>query len=402
MAELPLWTVLRSRDEFDDADLPLLTVKSDFGVELRDMSQGRQPSEDMSTYRVVQAGDLVVNRLWARFGAYGAARQAGIISPAYWVFRVDGSRIEPRFLHYLLRSAPYRHEIGRRSKNMPPNGFELPWEQFRKITIPELQLQEQRRIADFLDAETALMHRAVEVMHRQVDVLAERRMQALDVVWPVDPDAPTKRLGYGTQLVTSGSRGWAEFVGDAGSLFFRSANLRRDSLSPNLTSLAYVQLPPSVAAEASRSRISEGDVLVGITGANTGWVTLVDDSVKGGNVSQHVCLVRPVRGEIHGRWLAFLIASPTIQTELMGSQYGGTKTQLSLPDIRDLRVPVLPFSRQKELAAEVDGLLENLDKQRDLRNRQLGVLAERRQALITAAVTGQIDVSTASGRGIED
>ncbi|MEU7947416.1 restriction endonuclease subunit S [Micromonospora taraxaci] len=309
--------------------------------------------------------------------------------------------LSSRFAWYFLNSFDAKQQI--RILSSTTTGLQnLSASTIGELQIPIPGLAEQRRIVDFLDAETARMDRAGEAMRRQIDVLAERRLQALDTVWPADPDAPMKRLGYGTRLVTSGSRGWADFVGDSGSIFFRSANLRRDSLSPNLTSLAYVRLPPSVTVEASRSRIRGGDVLVGITGANTGWVALADDSLKGGNVSQHVCLVRPARGEIHGRWLAYLISSPTIQTGLMGSQYGGTKTQLSLPDIRDLRVPVLPIASQKDVAAEMDGTLEILDRQRELRNQQLRVLAERRQALITAAVTGQIDVSTASGRGIED
>ncbi|WFE54909.1 restriction endonuclease subunit S [Micromonospora sp. WMMD1155] len=292
-------------------------------------------------------------------------------------------------------------EYERLGKNQPPNQFDIAWEVFRAIEVPLPKLQEQRRIADFLDVEIARIDRLGEAMRRQVETLAQRRLRALDRAWPA-LDMPTKRLGYGAQLVTSGSRGWADFAGDSGSRFFRSANLRRDSLQPNLASLAYVQLPASVETEALRSQIREGDVLIGITGANAGWVTLADHSIDGGNVSQHVCLVRPVRNEIDGRWLAYLIASPIVQTRLMGSQYGGTKTQLSLPDIRDIRIPVLPLEAQQELAAEVDGLLNSLDKQRDLRKQQLSVLAERRQALITAAVTGQIDVSTASGRGIED
>lgn len=86
----------------------------------------------------------------------------------------------------------------------------------------------------------------------------------------------------------------------------------------------------------------------------------------------------------------------------MGSQYGGTKTQLSLPDIRDLRVPVIPIEEQEKLSGEITLQVNRIDSLRSLRSRQLGLLAERRQALITTAVTGQIDVSTASGRGIEE
>jgi hypothetical protein len=53
----PLWSILRSREEYGYADLPLLTVISEYGVRVRDLSTGRAPAEDLSTYRVVRTGD---------------------------------------------------------------------------------------------------------------------------------------------------------------------------------------------------------------------------------------------------------------------------------------------------------------------------------------------------------
>ncbi|MEU1241044.1 hypothetical protein ABZ388_11860 [Micromonospora parva] len=343
-------------------------------------------------------GDVLFSKLRPYLAKSFLPHSPGTATGELLVLR-PGPLVDERFLFYATLSSPWVEWA-----NTTAYGIKMPrtsWDLIGEYRMWLPSREEQRRISKFLDAATAQIGRLGEAMRQQIAVLAERRSRALDSVWPVR-DTPSKRLGYGTQLVTSGSRGWADFVGDFGSLFFRSANLRRDSLQPNLTSLAYVQLPTSVKTEALRSQIRKGDVLVGITGANTGWTTFADDSIEGGNVSQHVCLVRPARDEIDGRWLAYLIASPTVQTRLLGSQYGGTKTQLSLPDIRDIRVPVLSLQKQQGLAAEVDGLLESLDQQRDLRKRQLGVLAERRQALITATVTGQIDVSAASGRGIED
>jgi len=81
----------------------------------------------------------------------------------------------------------------------------------------------------------------------------------------------------------------------------------------------------------------------------------------------------------------------------MGSQYGGTKTQLSLPDIRNIRIPDIPLEEQRRLVREVERTEELINRQKSLRKKQLSLLAERRQALITAAVTGQIDVTTARG-----
>ncbi|MEV5312595.1 restriction endonuclease subunit S [Streptomyces sp. NPDC052610] len=263
-------------------------------------------------------------------------------------------------------------------------------------------LDEQRRIADFLDAETARLDALATAMNSQDAALQQRRLRVLDFASEHAPKAPLVRLGYLSSLVTSGSRGWGDFVSDTGSLFFRSANLYPDRVQPKLTNLVYVQVPAAAASEAQRSRIEPGDVLVGITGANAGWVCLANDEVAGGHVSQHVCLVRPDKNRINVDWLAFLIASPATQSKLMGNQYGGTKTQLSLPDIREIRIPVLPVEQQAQITHSIKRQIDAIDRQRLLRQRQLVLLAERRQSLITAAVTGQFDVTTASGRNVTD
>ncbi|WP_147286242.1 restriction endonuclease subunit S [Streptomyces parvulus] len=275
-------------------------------------------------------------------------------------------------------------------------------ENFHPMPLLVPPLEEQRRIADFLDSETARLDALAKAMNSQDASLKQRRMGVLDFASGHAPGTPLVRLGYLSSLVTSGSRGWGDFVADTGSLFFRSANLHADRIQPKLTNLVYVQVPAAAASEAQRSRIEPGDVLVGITGANAGWVCLANDEVAGGHVSQHVCLVRPDKNRINGDWLAFLIASPATQSKLMGNQYGGTKTQLSLPDIREVRIPALPVEHQVQLTRTIKRQINAIDRQRLFRQRQLALLAERRQALITAAVTGQFDVTTASGRNVTD
>ncbi|MFJ3877326.1 restriction endonuclease subunit S [Streptomyces sp. NPDC090077] len=301
-----------------------------------------------------------------------------------------GRRINPRFLFYSSLSQPWVDWASTTAygTKMPRTSWELMGEY--RIWLPTID--EQRRIADFLDGETARIDRLMELMKSQDKLLSSRRRAVLSSVW--DPEVQVARLGYFLSLVTSGPRGWGEYASNEGNLFFRSANLRRDSTEPKLTAVTYVEPPASALAESTRSAVHLDDVLVGITGANTGWVCLANQEIVGANVSQHVCLLRPSRF-VSGKWLAYLLSSPAVQDSLLGSQYGGTKTQLSLPDLRDLKVPIPELRRQKVVADEIQHQIVAIESERDARARQLALLADRRQALITAAVTGQLDVTTA-------
>lgn len=315
--------------------------------------------------------------------------------------RPDAQRLSGRFLAYVTQSLYGRHyfeSTGTRTTNLASTNSS----KIQSFPVPLPPLDEQRRIVDFLDVETARTDTLTVAMSSQDVALRQRRLHFLDFASECAPGTPVARLGYLSSLVTSGSRGWGDFVSDTGSLFFRSANLHSDSVQPRLANLAYVQVPAVASSEAQRSRIETGDVLIGITGANAGWICVANDEVAGGHVSQHVCLVRPDKRRINSEWLAFLIASPAVQNKLMASQYGGAKAQLSLPDIRDIRIPTLSLEQQDQVAISIRRNISAIDKQRLLRQRQLVLLAERRQALITAAVTGQFDVSTASGRNVTD
>ncbi|MFK0285354.1 restriction endonuclease subunit S [Streptomyces sp. NPDC090499] len=341
-----------------------------------------------------RSGSTLIGRV-GTVGAINLAREDCWASDNV-IVASPGATLESRYTYYLLMSACLPELASKTAQPL------LTASAVAGLRFPIPALEEQRRIADYLDAETARIDTLAAGMNSQDVALKQRRLRVLDFAWEHAPGTPLARLGYLSSLVTSGSRGWGDFVSDTGSLFFRSANLYPDRVQPKLTHLAYVQIPADVSSEAQRSRIESGDVLVGITGANAGWVCMANDEVAGGHVSQHVCLIRPDKLRINGEWLSLLIASPATQGKLMGNQYGGTKTQLSLPDIRDIRMPVLPVEQQVRTACSIKRQIDAIDMQRILRQRQLDLLTERRQALITAAVTGQFDVTTASGLNVTD
>lgn len=136
-------------------DLPLLTVSASEGISPRGASANdglRAAAEDLSSYLVVRPNDIVVNPLVARDGALGRSEYEGIVSPAYFVLRARES-VEARFLDYALHAAPYLAEIGRRSKWMPPNQFDISWDLFRSVWIHIPDFARQVQIADFLDAD---------------------------------------------------------------------------------------------------------------------------------------------------------------------------------------------------------------------------------------------------------
>ena len=106
---LKLRQVLRRHTERKRPDLPLLSVVREQGVIVRDTRSSDENHnyipDDLSDYKVVRAGQFVINKMKAWQGSYGVSCHDGIVSPAYFVFDVFGLRGD--FFHAAIRSRAY-------------------------------------------------------------------------------------------------------------------------------------------------------------------------------------------------------------------------------------------------------------------------------------------------------
>ncbi len=191
-------------------------------------------------------------------------------------------------------------------------------------------------------------------------------------------------LGSLSSLITSGSRGWAEFYAETGPAFLRITNLTRSAIWPDLSDLKRVQLPNN-QAEGSRTRVRTGDVLISIT-ADLGIIGVAPDLGEA-YVNQHIALVRPT-AEMVPEFVGYYLAGPG-QAQFLRLNDGGAKAGLNLASIRRLRMLVPPRSEQRKIAAillSVDDAIKATHAVID----QLGVVKKAMLAeLFTRGVPGR-------------
>lgn len=144
-------------------------------------------------------------------------------------------------------------------------------------------------------------------------------------------------------------------------------------------------------AEGVRTRVREGDVFVCITGANTGRVAVVKELPGISYVNQHLGLLRPQVFSCDSRYLGYALSSTNCQTYFSVEQYG-LKEGLSLTDLAEAPIMVPTIAEQVALVNSIEEQLSNLDRLSVDAERAVELLTERRSALISAAVTGKIDV----------
>ncbi|GGS44722.1 type I site-specific deoxyribonuclease [Streptomyces parvus] len=283
------------------------------------------------------------------------------------------------------------------------------------ISLPPLK--EQHRIADFLDAETARIDQLASLRLQQASTLDERYVSAVSelttpgigsgrvrsTTWPWLPRSlTTARLGYMARVQTGVTVHNAREPGpdDAEFPYLRVANVQGEWV--DLTETKTIIIPRNMAR---RSTLRAGDVVM--TEANGNPDNLGRGAVWSGAVANmvhqnHVFAIRVDQDKMIPEYLSALLASNHGRRyfRFTSNQVGIATTSSS--KVLAFPVPLLDLAQQAAVVDEYRKLRSTITRTRAALTRQSGVLAERRQALITAAVTGQFDVSTASGRNVTD
>jgi type I restriction enzyme, S subunit len=138
-------------------DETLLSVYRDYGVIIKSTRDDNhnKPGQDLSNYKLVEPGFLVLNKMKTWQGSLGVSAFRGIVSPAYITCKTDGNIVERRYLHHLLRCCKYIDEYNRLSYGVRIDQWDMRYHDFKYVPLLLPPLAEQKAIADYLDTKTA-------------------------------------------------------------------------------------------------------------------------------------------------------------------------------------------------------------------------------------------------------
>ncbi|NWK76917.1 restriction endonuclease subunit S [Aquitalea sp. LB_tupeE] len=169
------WLFTERDDRSDSGDEELLTVSHLTGVTSRaEKDVNMFMAESLEGYKRCQAGDLVINTLWAWMGAMGVARQPGIVSPAYNVYQ-PVAELDPEYVDLLVRTPRFVEEITRYSKGVWSSRLRLYPEGLYEAWLPVPPLDEQRAIVKHVQIETQKLDALASATERTITLLQERR-----------------------------------------------------------------------------------------------------------------------------------------------------------------------------------------------------------------------------------
>ncbi len=370
--------------------------------------------ESFETYQIVNPGDIVLRTTDLQNDhtslRVGMVRDRGIITSAYLALRVNVG-VSPDFGFQFLNvwdtsKAIYGYGSGLRQN--------LDFSHFKRMPVAVPPPAEQAAIVRFLDWANGRLERAIRAKRKVIALLNEQKQaiihravtRGLDPSVPLNPsgipwlgDIPkrweVRRLKSLCRFVTSGSRGWARYYADSGSLFLRIGNISTTSVELRLKRITYVT--PPADAEGERTRVLQDDLLLSIT-AQIGAVGIVPEGLGEAFVNQHTALIRLLRGAVLPRWVAYGLLSQFGKDQCWLMTNGGTKVGLTLDDVRCLVVLLPAFDEQVTIVKGIERRTHHLDAAISRLEREIELLREYRASLVADVVTGKLDVREAAWR----
>jgi type I restriction enzyme S subunit len=327
------------------------------------------------------------------------------------IFKVGVFGCDSRWLYWALKAAT--HWIERELTSGMIGMVHVTKEDLSGVPIPIPPIEAQRRIADFLNAETARIDALASARERQLALLAERflarifdavrganesgsrKSSGLDWLGTIPSSWPVMSVSHQFEVLLGKMLNQERIQGTYLAPYLRNTNVQWDRIDTD--DLLLMNFPPE---ERTRYSLRPGDLLV-CEGGEPGRAAIWQGHTEKVYYQKALHRVR-ARAYSSPRWLFYCLRAATAQNVFAVEGNNTTIAHLTGEQFRAHRFPFPERMTQDRLTAKLDADNHTQQQLEKTLRKQLAVLAERRQALISAAVTGQFDVTTASGRNVTE
>ena len=356
--------------------------------------------------RVVRSGDVIVSTVRTYLRAIAAIDNPEsnlIVSTGFAVIRPR--RMETSFACYAFRAPHFVERVVANSVGVSYPAINASSLSCFRVPFPEVT--EQRAIAAFLDRETARIDALVAKKQRLIELLQEKRTALITraVTRGLDPDVPMKDSGVewlgaipvhwrlnplkrvSPEITVGVVVNPSRYVRTEGVPFLYGSDIEEG----RIVSEAARRMSEEDSRFLSKSRLLAGDLVCVRVGA-PGVTAVVPPGLAGANCAS-VVIVRHA-DTFDSQWLCYVMNSRLVRHQIELVQYGAAQEQFNVSHAVEFVIPLAPPTEQSEIAAFLDCATDRIDALIDKIKRAIDHLKEFRTALISAAVTGKIDVQT--------
>lgn len=392
-----LKAILTLRSEKNTGNRELLSVYLDRGVIQYSDSSGMQvhkPSKDLSGYQNVYIGDFVLNNQQAWRGSVGVSAYDGIISPAYFVYKISCKGHLP-FMNYLLRdiSMYQQYETASRGVGTIQRNIFAPWLLNCAVILPPID--EQCRVADFLNKKCAEIDALTADIQSQIDTLEQyKRSFITEVVTKgLNPDADVKDSGV--RWIGQMPTHW-ECIRGKYILRYLQKPIREDdgvitcfrdgevTLRSNRREDGFTMSDKEIGYQG----IDVGDLVVHGMDGFAGSIGISDSRGKASPV------LNVLDTKQNKRYVMYYLRSMAYSDVFVAMATGirVRSCDLRWNKLSELQYPVPPLDEQEKIVNHIDAVLQRANDVIADKQSQLTTLDEYKKSLIFEYVTGKKEV----------
>lgn len=391
-------------DESDDLTfLPMDRVKSGYFI-----PNTEKFAKYGASYTAFEEGDIVLAKVTPCFENGNIAIADGLVGGKGFgsseLFVIRPSAVDARYLFYYFQSSVFKQE-GEASMTGAGGLKRVSSDVLRQHHLPLPPKDVQHRVANYLDRETARIDGLIEEKERMLALLEEKRAALISrvVTRGLDPNAPLKPSGL--EWLGEIPAHWEvrpikylAVVGNGSTPAIENADYWSDEGYPWLNSSVVNVSPVTNASrfvtgtalrECHLPKIQPPAVLVGITGQGKtrGMAAVLGIEAT---INQHIAFIKPHAEELQAQYLCLLLGHAYEYLRSDSDGAGSTKGAITCEQLANIKIPVPPSREQVEICARASGWDDASGPLRAEIERSITLLAARRSALITSAVTGQI------------
>ncbi len=364
---------------------PLSVTKNGIVPQLENAAK----SDDGDNRKKVCKGDFVINSRSDRKGSSGLSQLDGSVSLINTV--IEPKNINENYIHYLLKSQPFQEEYYRYGKGIVADLWSTNYSEMKNIIISSPTLKEQQQIANFLDKATAKIDTLIEKQTKQIELLKEKRQAVIShaVTKGINPNVPMKDSGV-------------EWLGvipehwEVKKLKFvlQLLNKKEKIINQIVVALENIESWSGKYIESDSSYQGDdvafciGDILFGKLRPYLAKVFLCSfDGIAFGDLLAY----RPIK-DYASKYAFYSLISEDFIKIVDSSTYGTKMPRASSEFLSEMRLTVPPLKEQQQIANYLDEKTSKIDILIEKSNKSIELLKEKRISLISAAVTGKIDV----------
>ena len=401
--------IVRWKSVKGQPDLPVLSLYRDYGIIPKDSRDDNHnvTSLDTSGYKVVEHGDLVINKMKAWQGSLAVSEYNGIVSPAYHICKITSENICKKYLHYLLRDASYLPEYMRLSTGLRVGQWDLSFDDFKNIPFLVPPLAEQERIAAFLDAECTEIDAVLEKTRASIEeykklkqavitqavtkgIRGDRPMKDSGIEWvgEIPAEWEIRKIFRAINKVGDIDHYMPDSVDD-GIPYLMTGDLQEKLSDVNLKRCKKVSFQ-DYEMLSSKIRVSKGDVIFARY-ATIGTVCFVDteDNIL---VSYACLIIKPNSSLLYGEFLFYYLKSTAFLEEIKQYIKANTQANVGLDSVSKAKIALPSVHEQQKIVEYLRDKCKKIDALIAKKQQYLTEIENYKKSLIYEYVTGKKEV----------